>query len=70
MEGQAECVICMHNLRLQVNEMMEEVPDRYISTYMKTPCNHKFHEICLRNWMRIKLECPVCREPLPPYEQD
>ncbi|KRX08224.1 hypothetical protein PPERSA_07704 [Pseudocohnilembus persalinus] len=33
---------------------------------MRTPCNHKFHIICLSNWMNIKMECPSCRSKLPP----
>ncbi|KAI0244626.1 hypothetical protein L0F63_005597 [Massospora cicadina] len=33
---------------------------------MVTPCQHYFHTSCLDQWMKIKLECPVCRTPLPP----
>lgn len=33
---------------------------------MLTPCHHKFHENCLKNWMIVKLECPTCRGNLPP----
>jgi hypothetical protein len=33
---------------------------------MKTPCNHHFHEKCLKDWMRIKYECPTCRTEIPP----
>ncbi|KAJ9073083.1 hypothetical protein DSO57_1020242 [Entomophthora muscae] len=33
---------------------------------MVTPCRHYFHTSCLEQWMRIKLECPVCRTSLPP----
>lgn len=34
--------------------------------YMVTPCKHIFHTECLENWMRYKLQCPVCRNSLPP----
>lgn len=34
-------------------------------TVMMTPCRHKFHPTCLRQWMEIKLECPFCRAPVP-----
>ena len=37
------------------------------SVYMKTPCNHSFHQTCLKNWMELKLECPCCKQKLPPY---
>eukprot|EP00347_Sterkiella_histriomuscorum_P022476 403338347 len=60
-ENQDECVICMNNLRTDVeNNILEE--------YMKTPCNHKFHEQCLKQWAGIRSECPTCRRTLPPLE--
>lgn len=37
-------------------------------TIMVTPCRHKFHPNCLRQWMEIKLECPFCRSPIPPLD--
>ena len=32
--------------------------------YMKTPCNHVFHTICLEKWISRKKECPNCRNDL------
>ena len=32
--------------------------------YMRTPCNHVFHAICLENWFLRKKECPNCRNDL------
>lgn len=34
--------------------------------YMVTPCRHIFHTKCLEGWFRYKLQCPICREQLPP----
>lgn len=34
--------------------------------YMVTPCRHIFHSACLEGWMRYRLQCPICRENLPP----
>jgi mitofusin len=34
--------------------------------YMVTPCRHIFHTQCLEGWMRYRLQCPNCREILPP----
>ncbi|KAK5993314.1 DSC E3 ubiquitin ligase complex subunit 1-like protein [Cladobotryum mycophilum] len=34
--------------------------------YMVTPCRHIFHTACLEGWMRFRLQCPICREELPP----
>ena len=31
-----------------------------------TPCRHIFHSHCLDSWMKYRLQCPVCRETLPP----
>ena len=35
-------------------------------SYMVTPCRHIFHSGCLEGWMRYRLQCPICRETLPP----
>jgi hypothetical protein len=32
--------------------------------YMKTPCNHAFHSLCLEKWLVRKKECPNCRHDL------
>ncbi len=50
-----ECVICMNPLDVQ------RLPAR-----MVTPCGHVFHNKCLHKWMDVKMECPTCRQPLPP----
>ena len=34
--------------------------------FMKTPCNHDFHIGCLLRWISVKMECPTCRQTLPP----
>ncbi|KAF1849317.1 uncharacterized protein K460DRAFT_279457 [Cucurbitaria berberidis CBS 394.84] len=34
--------------------------------YMVTPCRHVFHTGCLEGWLRYRLQCPNCRESLPP----
>lgn len=36
--------------------------------YMMTPCGHSFHTICLEKWLEIKIECPYCRNKIPPLE--
>jgi len=32
-----------------------------------TPCEHLFHESCLREWCDVKRECPTCRMELPNF---
>ncbi|KAJ3367221.1 hypothetical protein HDU91_001589 [Kappamyces sp. JEL0680] len=34
-------------------------------SFMLTPCNHLFDTHCLERWMAQRMECPVCRSPLP-----
>ncbi|KAI7889472.1 uncharacterized protein EV154DRAFT_514338 [Mucor mucedo] len=59
-----DCAICMlpidisHGKHTGLNVLSR-------TTYMITPCHHMFHTECLERWMRIKLECPVCRAYLP-----
>lgn len=38
--------------------------------YMRTPCNHSYHIVCLKKWMEIRMECPTCRQAMPPLDDD
>jgi hypothetical protein len=29
-----------------------------------TPCNHLYHEMCLRKWLSTKTDCPLCKEKI------
>lgn len=60
-----DCAICMSEIPIHVEDI-PETHDRDIQSYMITPCDHIFHTHCLENWMSYKLQCPVCRSPLPP----
>ena len=51
-----DCIICY-----------DKVPSAY-SEYMITPCDHLFCTTCLRQWLEVKNECPVCRAILPSVE--
>lgn len=31
------------------------------------PCHHIAHTSCLETWAAQKMECPLCRRPLPPF---
>ena len=33
--------------------------------YMITPCDHVFHTVCLEKWIKIKNECPYCKNEIP-----
>ena len=63
------CSICMADILIPIlagpntNEARKKVNNK---EYMITPCHHIFHAECLQSWMKYKLQCPVCRESLPP----
>lgn len=49
-----ECCICMESVAIHSRERMV------------TPCNHFFHASCLERWLEVRLECALCRSPVPP----
>ena len=70
-----DCAICMQTLEVPVvprgeggegavGGMKDLVFGR--RAYMVTPCRHIFHSVCLEGWMRYRLQCPICRDNLPP----
>lgn len=77
-----DCAICMQSLEVPVVPRESERSNIPVATtgigagvkdmvfgrraYMVTPCRHIFHSICLEGWMRYRLQCPICRDNLPP----
>jgi hypothetical protein len=67
-----DCAICMQDLEVPVVEAGESAGDvagGFVLArrlYMVTPCRHVFHTPCLEGWMKYRLQCPNCREGLPP----
>lgn len=68
-----DCTICMNEIELPIGVNPEsKKPTRQHADklkgqqYMITPCRHIFHTECLEDWMKYKLQCPVCRNALPP----
>ncbi|KAM0475291.1 hypothetical protein ACHAPX_007045 [Trichoderma viride] len=65
-----DCAICRELLEVPIVKAGEE--DTSVTgvfarrMYMVTPCRHIFHTDCLENWMKFRLQCPICREVLPP----
>jgi hypothetical protein len=74
-----DCAICMQSVEVpiipnssvtisgkQKTEVMSQSAFLWRRKYMITPCRHVFHSKCLEAAMRYKLQCPICREGLPP----
>lgn len=67
-----DCAICMQDLEVPVIEAGASADAGLAGglltrrTYMVTPCRHIFHSACLEGWMKYRLQCPICRETLPP----
>ena len=67
-----DCAICMQDLEVPVvNARSGEAGGGGATLlarrmYMVTPCRHIFHTGCLEGWMKYRLQCPICRESLPP----
>jgi hypothetical protein len=49
--NQDSCVICLDDYNNN-------------DTLILLKCNHYFHEICGKDWLRVKRECPICREKI------
>lgn len=70
-----DCAICMQDLEVPVVPSGGNTGDEggmlgggllARRNYMVTPCRHIFHTTCLEGWMKYRLQCPICREGLPP----
>lgn len=69
-----DCAICMQHIEVPVVQAGGASDSAGVSAanilarraYMVTPCRHIFHTSCLEGWMRYRLQCPICREYLPP----
>ncbi|VVT55234.1 uncharacterized protein SAPINGB_P004494 [Magnusiomyces paraingens] len=68
-----DCAICMTPVELVITPKASSAA--FVSSpalilarrkYMVTPCRHVFHTECMEQWMRTRLQCPICRNPLPP----
>ncbi|CAK92480.1 unnamed protein product (macronuclear) [Paramecium tetraurelia] len=60
-----ECPICMGPLHSNPNEIDEQPLDQsLLCEIMVTPCQHMYHQQCLRDWMEVQKRCPVCRGDL------
>jgi hypothetical protein len=45
-----QCIICTEKIKLNSNIII-----------LNCPGKHKFHEICIKEWLRKSDRCPICR---------
>lgn len=68
-----DCAICMMPVELTIIPRslaaITSSPAIIIARqrYMVTPCQHVFHTECMDQWMRSRLQCPMCRNHLPSF---
>lgn len=82
-EGASTCCICLNPLSYSEELPNQEQPrnsglrrlfgrgdSSLTKMYMKTPCGHAYHPLCLKAWMKRKLECPFCRAQIPALDEE
>jgi len=65
------CSICLENLETSTTDNGDNLLPKKNEdpTMVLTPCQHQFHECCLRDWAQLKSVCPYCRYTLPPLPE-
>jgi len=54
-----QCAICFRPMTDQTQPAITSGPEEVVETYL--PCNHKFHEKCIKQWLKQGNTCPECR---------
>lgn len=61
------CSICLQPLYTEaLIEGISEREGKRVGKIMKTPCNHRYHATCLREWLKEKSTCPLDNTEIPP----
>eukprot|EP00835_Amoeboradix_gromovi_P004579 NODE_365_length_10088_cov_0.583041.p2 type:complete len:123 gc:universal NODE_365_length_10088_cov_0.583041:574-206(-) len=47
---QGKCMVCLEQFQ-------------YHEGIVNLRCNHLFHNLCIKKWIAVKNNCPVCSEP-------
>ena len=74
------CIICSYSrffykksslvnetIEVKIDKQYEECSiclDKNDKKWIKTNCNHLYHNECLEKWIQINKSCPICREQL------
>jgi hypothetical protein len=60
-----QCAICFGSMTEQEQPAITSGPKEVVEDYLK-PCGHKFHKICIEEWLKKGNTCPKCRESAQP----
>lgn len=48
------CAICYEDFEVGINA----------NPVIETECQHRFHRMCIKKWLRLKNVCPLCHRPV------
>lgn len=69
-EAETTCAICLleiHSDPLK-NEDKKSQENLLHDSFMETPCGHRFHSECLKEWILINQTCPLCKKKIPLFK--
>ena len=67
-DPEATCAICLlhiHDDPLDGGEQDGTQEKLLHDSFMETPCGHRFHSTCLKEWILINQICPLCKKKIP-----
>lgn len=50
-DGLAECSICLGKFKDEPSSLR----------FLPPPCGHVFHQVCIDEWFKFHLQCPICK---------
>ena len=77
-----DCPICYFPITVDPEKAQIELADLHagvdnedhqpiqpqIKEVMRTPCNHYFHPVCLKQWLKTRHSCPICNAEVILFE--
>lgn len=54
-----KCTICFRNIKTKSSKIL--LNEKFVT---KCKCKYYYHERCIKNWMKVKKTCPICRKTI------